>query len=66
MISKVIISEELLNRQPNIELKINDKKVVFNKSLSKSDFKVYKSNNYDKYQNFNLEKNHVLSLKRIK
>ena len=57
--NKVIISEELLNRQ-----KDNYKKD--NKSLLEQNYNVYKDNMYRKYQNFNLDNNNVLTLKRIK
>ena len=57
---KVIISEEMFKRQPQIELEINNKLMSFNNSIPK------KVSEYQSQQNFSLERDTILTLKRIK
>ena len=59
---KVIITEDMLEQKPKIDLYAKDEKSLYNKqNINNNAYEMYQ-----KFQNISLERDHVLTLRRGK
>ena len=56
---KIIITEDTLNKDPKLDVRVQEK---INNNVKKPDTRIYEM--YQKYANISLERNHVLTLRK--